>query len=94
MKSPYDILISKVFTERTTEMAEDKGAYTFRVALNANKIEIARAVEKAYNVEVANVNTMVVRGKMRRARFRQRGYTPSWKKAIVKLKDGHTIDFG
>lgn len=94
MKTPYDILISKVYTERTTQLADKVKAYTFRVALSANKLEIAKAVETAYGVKVKSVNTMVVSGKMRRARTRQGGFTPTWKKAVVKLAEGQSIDFG
>lgn len=94
MKTAYDILLSKVYTERTTALADKARAYTFRVAIDSNKHEIAQAVETAYGVKVKSVNTIVVRGKMRRARLRQGGFTPTWKKAVVKLAEGQTIDFG
>lgn len=94
MKNPYEILVSKVYSERTTEKADKLHAYTFHVSTGSNKIEIARAVETVYGVKVKAVRTMKVRGKMRRARHRQRGFTASWKKAIVTLADGQTIDFG
>ena len=67
--------------------------YTFQVAKNANKIEIAKAVEELFDVEVAKVNTINVRGKFRR-QGRHEGYTPSWKKAIVTLTEkSKTIEF-
>ena len=67
--------------------------YTFKVAKDANKIEIAKAVEDLFGVKVAKVNTVSVRGKLRR-QGRFEGYTASWKKAIVTLtEDSKTIEF-
>jgi len=67
--------------------------YTFEVAKDATKIDIARAVEELFGVQVQKVNTMHVRGRLRR-QGRSQGYTPSWKKAIVTLKeDSKTIEF-
>lgn len=67
--------------------------YTFKVAKDANKIEIAKAVEELFDVKVAKVNTLSVRGKLRR-QGRYEGYTASWKKAIVTLtEDSKTIEF-
>lgn len=81
-----DIVIRPIITEKSMSgMAEKK--YTFEVAKDANKIEIARAVEELFNVKVAKVNTLHVRGHMRR-QGRNEGYTPSWKKAYVTLKEG------
>ncbi len=67
--------------------------YTFKVAADANKVEIAKAVEELFGVKVAKVNTLTVNGKMRRyGRFE--GYKASWKKAIVTLtEDSKTIEF-
>ena len=67
--------------------------YTFEVAKDATKIDIARAVEELFGVQVQKVNTMHVRGRLRR-QGRSQGYTPSWKKAIVTLKEySKTIEF-
>ena len=67
--------------------------YTFKVAKNANKIEIAKAVEELFGVKVAKVNTMNVRGRAKRMGM-SRGYTPDWKKAIITLAEGSkTIEF-
>lgn len=67
--------------------------YTFEVAKNANKIEIAKAVEELFGVKVAKVNTMNVRGRAKRMGM-NRGFTPAWKKAIVTLTaDSKTIEF-
>ena len=92
MKAPQDIIIAPVITEKSMSGIADK-KYTFKVAKDANKLEIADAVEKLFKVDVAKVNTINVRGHKRRmGRFE--GYTASWKKAIVTLKsDSKTIDF-
>jgi large subunit ribosomal protein L23 len=63
----------------------------FEVARDANKVEIKNAVQSAFGVEVANVRTMVVRGKIKR-RGRTIGKLPTWKKAVVTLAEGHNID--
>ena len=67
--------------------------YTFEVAKDANKIEIAKAVEELFDVKVTKVNTLHVRGQLRR-QGRTQGYTPSWKKAVVTLSpDSKNIEF-
>ena len=87
-----DIIIRPIITEKSMIGATQK-KYTFEVAKNAGKIEIAQAVEKLFKVKVAKVNTISVRGKMKRM-GRYSGYTASWKKAIVTLKaDSKTIEF-
>lgn len=90
------ILIKPVLTEKMA--AQDaQGHYAFKVAMNANKIQIAKAIEEFYpGVAVKEVRTMVVRGKRRRQFTRKgvlEGRRPSWKKAIVTLKSGSKIDF-
>ncbi|MCL2022858.1 MAG: 50S ribosomal protein L23 [Oscillospiraceae bacterium] len=92
MSFAQDIIIRPIISEESMDgIAFNK--YTFVVAKNANKIEIAKAVEELFNVDVASVNTMRVKGKLRRyGRFQ--GYKPSWKKAIVTLAEGSdTIEF-
>lgn len=85
MKLAQDIIIKPIITENSMNgIALRK--YTFKVDKNANKIEIAKAVEKLFNVEVSKVNTMNVRGQMKRMGAHS-GYRPSWKKAIVTLKE-------
>lgn len=87
-----DIVIKPIITERSMAGLQD-GKYTFRVAKSANKIEIAKAVEELFGVQVAKVNTMNVRGRSKRMGLHS-GYTASWKKAIVTLKEGSkTIEF-
>lgn len=85
MKNPYDIIIRPVLTEKSYDaMAEKK--YTFEVAVSANKIEIKQAVEKAFEgVKVESVNTMRVKGKLKR-QGRTQGRRPERKKAIITLK--------
>ena len=86
-----DILIRPLITEKSTQLMEE-GRYVFVVAKKANKIEIAKAVAEVFNVKVANVNTVNVSGKMKRmGRFV--GKRSDYKKAIVKLAPGETIEF-
>ena len=81
----HDIIIRPVITEKSMAGAQEK-KYTFEVAKNANKIQIAKAVAEVFGVEVKKVNTLHVRGRLRR-QGRNEGYTPSWKKAIVTLTE-------
>ena len=92
MKLAQDIIIKPIITEASMMGVAFK-KYTFKVAADANKVEIAKAVEELFGVKVAKVNTLTVNGKMRRyGRFE--GYKASWKKAIVTLtEDPKTIEF-
>ncbi|MCI7079198.1 MAG: 50S ribosomal protein L23 [Veillonellaceae bacterium] len=86
-----DIIIRPLITEKsTTLMAE--GKYVFEVAKAANKIEIAKAISQIFNVKVASVNTVNVEGKVKRM-GRSIGKRSDYKKAIVKLAAGETIEF-
>lgn len=91
-KFAEDIILRPIITEESM-MGTAMKKYTFEVAKNAGKAEIAEAVEKLFGVKVQKVNTMNCRGQMRRyGRFE--GYTASWKKAIVTLtEDSKTIEF-
>ena len=92
MKAPQDIIIRPVITERTMTGIPQK-RYTFRVAGDANKLEIADAVETLFGVKVAKVNTLHVRGRTKRV-GKYTGTTSAWKKAIVTLKeDSKAIEF-
>ncbi len=86
---PYEVLRRPLVTEKST-MLSPVGKYVFEVAVGANKPQIAEAVEKAFNVHVVEVNTMNVRGKVKRM-GRSRGTQTSWKKAIVTLQPGEQI---
>ncbi len=84
-KTVHDIVVRPVVTEASMAgVAERK--YTFEVLRAANKLEIARAVEELFGVKVAKVNTMNVRGRLKRQGLHS-GYTPKWKKAIVTLTE-------
>ena len=83
MKSAYDIIISPVITEQSMEDLDIK-KYAFKVAMNANKIEIKKAVEEIFGVTVIKVTTTHMRGKLRR-QGRTQGKSADWKKAVVKL---------
>lgn len=92
MKTARDIVLGPVITEKSIKSLGDK-KYTFKVAKDANKIEIAKAVEEIFGVSVDKVNTMNCRGKHRRMGIHE-GVTASWKKAIVTLtKDSKGIEF-
>jgi len=91
MPSLQDIIIKPIITEKSMQEIEDNNRYTFQVARNANKIEIRQAVEELFNVSVDKVNTMNMPGKNRRMGVHS-GRTPSWKKALVKLKTGESIE--
>lgn len=93
MKAAQDIILAPVITEKSMTGARDEKKFTFKVAKTANKIEIAKAIEQLFKVQVAKVNTMHVRGQKRRM-GRNEGYTPSWKKAVVTLRpDSKNIEF-
>jgi len=88
---PRDILIRPKITERTTDLMAE-GKYVFVVDKRANKIQIADAVEEIFKVKVEKVNTVNVKGKTKR-KGRTQGKRPNYKKAIVKLAPGETIEF-
>ena len=91
MKTAHDIILKPVITEDSMERLQS-GKYTFKVAKDANKVEIAKAVEEIFDVKVAKVNTMSVKGKEKRM-GRNTGFRPDWKKAIVTLEGEKTIEF-
>ena len=77
------VIIKPIITERSS-MDLQEGKYTFKVNKKATKVEIAKAVEKLFEVKVLKVNTMTVKGKTKRVRYKE-GKTPDWKKAIVTI---------
>ena len=90
MDSAYNVIIRPVVSERSFDlMAQNK--YTFEVARDAHKREIADAVEKLFDVHVVKVNTISVKPKPKRVRY-QMGYTRSWKKAVVTLAECESIE--
>lgn len=90
MKDPHTIILRPVMTEKAVS-GQEKLAYTFQVALGANKKEIKYAVEKIFPVKVRDVRTLHVKGKYRRYKMTV-GHRPDWKKAIVTLAEGYRID--
>ncbi len=87
-----DIILAPVVTEKSVSVLSEK-KYTFRVAKKANKIEIAKAIEEIFGVKVDKVNTISMKGHLRR-QGRSEGYTSDWKKAVVTLtEDSKTIEF-
>ena len=88
----HDIIIRPLVTEKSMDDME-QGKYTFVVARGANKSEIKKAIEQIFDVTVERVNTMNMRGKMKRQGANQ-GRRPAWKKAVVKLtEDSNSIEF-
>lgn len=83
MKAPQDIILKPVISERSIDLLPT-GKYTFKVAKDANKVEIAKAVEQLFSVEVTKVNTMNCKGRTKRV-GRFTGKTADWKKAIVTI---------
>ena len=90
MKDYTDIIIAPVITEKSA-YAADKNVYTFKVAKSANKIEIKKAIEALFNVHVVSVNTLITKAKDKRV-GKYTGKTKTYKKAIVSLKDGESIE--
>ena len=91
MKSPHDVIVRALITEKGTKMREGANRYLFEVHPDANKIEIKAAVERVFGVTVEQVRTMNLLGKLKRM-GRNFGRRPAWKKAIVTLKEGDNID--
>ena len=90
MKDARSIIIRPIITEHSYD-AMEQNKYTFEVAKNANKVEIAKAIEELFNVKVVKVNTLNVKPKTKRVRVVE-GLTRTWKKAVVTLKDGDVIE--
>ncbi len=99
MRDVYDVIYSPVVTEKSAQAIDGENMYTFIVNRNANKIEIARAVERLWDVKVDCVRTMCYAGKAKRAlmgrmsRNPNYGRRPAFKKAVVKLVEGDHIEF-
>ncbi len=88
----HQIIKRPIITEKANLGKEVSNHHTFEVMLTANKIEIRKAVEELFGVKVLGVQTCLMRGKNKR-RGRVLGRTPNWKKALVKLAPGESIDF-
>lgn len=93
MKTAYDIVMKPIITEQSMEETENR-KYVFQVAVDANKIEIAKAIEEIFGVKVEKVNTIRMEGKLKRTGAYPAGRRANWKKAMVKLTaDSKTIEF-
>ena len=99
MKNKTDIIIRPLLTEKMSRLEETERKYAFQVTKKTNKIEIKKAVEKKFSVQVSKVSTLNYIGKQKTMTVRSggktirtSGYTSSWKKAIVTLKKGFAID--
>ena len=96
MKKDQEILIKPILTEKILKMQESQGKYAFVVNKNSNKVEIKQAVQKKFDVTVDNVQTVNVKGKSKKMNTRRgitRGKRSDWKKVIVTLRSGDSIDF-
>lgn len=87
---PYQVIKTLLRTEKGTAIAKDN-KYLFKVDLKANKVSVRKAIEEIYKVKVKHVRTAIVQGKRKRLRYHV-GWTSSWKKAIVTLREGNKID--
>ena len=92
MKSNKNILRRPIITEKANWLKENSNKYVFEVDKHCNKIEIRKAVEEQFNVTVTDIHTYSTHGKIR-TRGRFKGKRPDWKRAIVKLLEGDTIEF-
>ena len=91
MKDARSIILKPLVTEKGSKLREKGNKYLFKVANDANRLEIKRAVETIFNVKVKSVKTMIAHGKIKRlGAFK--GPRPDWKKAIVTIEAGQTID--
>ena len=90
MIHPRNILISPIITEKSGTQIQMQNTYSFKVSINANKIEIKNAIEHIFAVKVLNVNTIRMEGKPTRL-GKYSGKRPDWKKAIVTLRAGDKI---
>ena len=90
MKTSYDIIKRPIITEKSSGLV-DKLQYTFEVDVKANKVEIKKAIEEIFNVKVEAIRTVNVHRKAKRLQ-RYEGFKAAYKKAIVRLADGQSID--
>jgi len=96
MNKDYEILLYPILTEKMLKLQEMQGKYAFKVSKNANKIDIKKAVQSRFDVTVEKVHIINVKGKSKQMNTRRgitRGRRSDWKKAIVTLREGDSIDF-
>ena len=87
----WEIIKGPIITEKSNDLLENESKYVFKVALEANKVEIKQAIEAIFNVKVLDINTVKVLPKRRRV-GKYEGYRSAYKKAICKLAEGNKID--
>ena len=92
MKDSADIIKAVLLTEKGTMLSEAQNKFLFKVAVDANKVEIKRAVEELFSVRVMAVNTMRRKGKKKRQRTAHFGTTAAWKRAVVTLHEEDSIN--
>tara|TARA_Y100001970_G_C14218161_1_gene850912 strand:- start:1676 stop:1966 length:291 start_codon:yes stop_codon:yes gene_type:complete len=94
MKSElYTVIKSPYLTEKVSSLMGDSNQYAFKVDINASKLQIKKAVEGYFSVDVEDVNVIRVKGKNKRSRYRIKK-RPDWKKAYVRLAEGQSIEVG
>ena len=88
----FQVLVGPHVSEKAAIVADLNNQYVFKVAIDATKLEVKKAVEQLFKVDVADVQTLKVKGKVKRTKF---GFSkrPTWKKAYVRLQQGQDIDF-
>jgi large subunit ribosomal protein L23 len=91
VKNPRSIILKPLVTEKGSRLREEGNKYLFSVVSDANKIDIKRAVQEIFNVKVKDVKTIIMHGKVKRMGAFQ-GKRPDWKKAVVTLEEGQSID--
>ncbi len=91
-RSPQDVVIRPLITEKTLRLAERENSYTFQVLRSSNKVQVREAIERLFDVKVEAVRTQNQVGKLRRV-GRSIGATQNWKRAVIKVKEGDTIEF-
>jgi len=94
-----DIILSPMLTEKSNSLTEQFNKYVFKVNLNANKLQIKKALEKRFDVKITKISTILVKGKSKNTTvksgghvIRTSGYRESWKKAIISLNEGDKIN--
>jgi large subunit ribosomal protein L23 len=91
MPTKFEVIVKPLITEKTSAAYQDRGEYTFEVHPDASKPQIRQAIEELFGVKVTDVWTSNVRGKEKRM-GKSAGRRPNWKKAIVRLREGDTIE--
>lgn len=96
MKDPRLVILEPILTEKALRLRDSNNQYLFKVAASANKIDVKRAIQKRFSVKIKSVQVVNVKGKPKQRMTKQgrvSGYTPRFKKAIVSLAEGESMDF-